>query len=67
MDSLAASFLAWAHARGVQHDEHVTTKQSDGEGLGLIACSDLAEDLAVVTVRHVHLSPDKFHFGANTK
>ena len=50
MDSLAASFLAWAHARGVQHDEHVTTKQSDGEGLGLIACSDLAEDLAVVTV-----------------
>ena len=50
MDSLAARFLAWAHARGVQHDEHVTTKQSDGEGLGLIACSDLAEDVAVVTV-----------------
>lgn len=50
MDTQAASFLAWAHTRGVRCDEHVTTRQSDGEGLGLTACSDLAEDLAVVIV-----------------
>jgi hypothetical protein len=50
MDTQAASFLAWAHTRGVRCDEQVTTRQSDGEGLGLIACSDLAEDLAVVIV-----------------
>ena len=50
MDTQAVSFLAWAHTRGVRCDEHVTTRQSDGEGLGLIACSDLAEDLAVVIV-----------------
>lgn len=48
--SEASSFLAWALTRGVHCDEHVTTRQSNGEGLGLIACSDLPEGLAVVVV-----------------
>ena len=46
----AVGFLAWALGRGVQCDEHVATRHSDGEGLGLIASFDLPEDHAVVVV-----------------